>query len=257
MMKKSKQPDLKQIHYDAYHFTCPEFILAVLEGLILVALIAHCFYDSYLAMLFLSPVIIVFVFYKREQLKIKRKEALRVQFKDMVMSISTNQKAGYSIENAFVEAYQDMKMLYGPNSDICKELDYMRRGLNNNIVLEDLLLSFGKRSGIEDIEEFAEVFMIAKRSGGNLTQIIQMTAMVIEEKIDVDQDIQVVISSKKMESNIMCCIPFGMILYMGASSPGFFDILYHNIGGILIMTVCLIIYGIAFILSRKITDITV
>ena len=61
-------------------------------------------------------------------------------------------------------------------------MDKVYKGLRNNVPLEKLLLNFGKESGNADIEEFAGVFAIAKRSGGNMTETIERTISVISRK---------------------------------------------------------------------------
>lgn len=243
--------------YRTYTFSAAEWVLYLLEGGILIYLLGKFFYDSVVAMACLSPLMIVFLKYQKSMLCHKQKYDLRMQFKDAVVAVATNQKAGYSVENAFREAYTDMRMLYGDKSIICKELQHIIRGLENNVVLEKMLLSLGVRSDLEDIREFAEVFAIAKRNGGNLTGVISTTAGVIEEKTEVEQEIKVMISAKKMESNIMSVIPFLIIFYMDATSDGFFDCLYHNVTGIAVMSICLAIYAAAFFLAQKIVKIEV
>ncbi len=180
-----------------------------------------------------------------------------MQFKDLVLSLSANQRAGYSIENAFKEAYQDMEMLYGAQSPVCQEVRYILLGLENNMALEKLLYSLGLRSGQQDIMQFADVFLIAKRSGGNMTDILEKTAAVIGQKIETDQEIRLMISAKKMEQRIMNMVPFLIIFYIGTTSKGFFDVLYHNLIGVVIMTVCLGLYGTAYLLSKRIVEIEV
>lgn len=247
----------KRIDYSDYRFTFSELILNILLGGILAWAIGHFFYDS----LFVSAALLVFMpVFLRDRRKgygKKRRDELKVQFKDAVMSISSNQKAGYSIENSFREAWKDMVLLYGKKSIISGELDYIRRGLDNNLILESMLSDLGERSGLDDIRQFGEVFAIAKRSGGNLTEMIEMTAFVIEEKVDVEQEIAVMISSRKMESNVMSLVPFFMIMYMDLTSEGFFDGLYHNIAGIAIMSVCLVIYISAYLISQRLVDIRI
>lgn len=262
-MKNWKLPDYRRkqeesaIDYSNYHFSFSEWILVLLEGVLLLGLTGYCFYDSLIASICLSPLLIFFIKYKEKQMGEKRRQTLRIQFKDAVLAVSANQKAGYSVENAFKEAYSDMKSLYGEESLICRELIYLIRGVRNNITIEKLLLFLGERSEISDIREFGEVFAIAKRSGGNLSRVIEMTATTIEEKIDVEQEIRVMISAKQMEANIMSVIPFLLILYMDATSAGFFDVLYHNILGVVIMSVCLGVYVISFLLMQKIMNIRV
>lgn len=90
-----------------------------------------------------------------------------------------------------------------------------------------------------------------------MTEILSETAGTIEQKLDVDQEIQVLISAKKMEQKIMNMVPFLIISYISLTSKGFFDTLYHNLVGILIMTVCLFIYLAAFKLSKQMVEIEV
>ena len=86
--------------------------------------------------------------------------------------------------------------------------------------------------------------------------MIRQTVDIISDKIEVSRKISTVISSKKMEQSVMNVVPFGIVLYIDASSPGFFDSLYHNPFGILIMTIVLVIYIFAYLLAEKITDIS-
>ena len=145
-----------------------------------------------------------------------------------------------------------MKLLYGEQSAIYIELEHIRRGLVINITLEELLADLAERSGSEDIMQFVRVFAIAKKSGGRLPEIIQNTAVLIGRRIDAAQEINTLLSGRQMEQNIMKVMPFGILLYIGSSYPGYFDSLYHNLQGVAIMTVCLIVYLAAYSLGDKI-----
>ena len=254
---KQQESIRKSVNYEEYNLSRREYVLYSAEGLILFGIVSYFFYRSIVAFLLLSPLLVIFLKLKKKELAGKRKEELNMQFKDAVLAVSANQKAGYSVENAFREAYKDMAMLYGKESHICKELNYIAKGLDNNIVLEKLLYDFATRSHIQDILQFADVFMIAKRSGGNMTEILSETADTIEQKISVDKEIQVLVSSKKMEQKIMNAIPFAIIFYIELTSKGFFNSLYHNLIGIVVMTICLAVYLAAIIISGKLVEIEV
>lgn len=252
MSKNYSLPD-----YGEYHFSARQGILAVLEGAILVMAIGYFFYRSLIACALLLPLFGFFMKEKKKELSKKCRQELSAQFKDLVLSLSANMKAGYSVENALREAYRDMEPLYGTDSPIVYEIRLMIRGLENNVALEKLLYDLGVRSHVPDIMQFADVFLIAKKSGGNLTEILEKTAGVIEQKIETDKEIQLMISAKKMEQKIMNLVPFFIIFYIGTTSKGFFDVLYHNLVGIVVMTVCLVFYGAAWRLSRRIVEIEV
>lgn len=252
MSKNCSLPD-----YAEYHFNIKEKVLYFWEGIALVAAIGYFFYQSWAACLCLCPLLFPFLREKKKELVKKRGQELSMQFKDLLLTVSTNLKAGYSVENAFKESYRDLQMLYGAESPICREVKHIITGLENNVVLEKLLYSLGQRSHEPDIMQFADVFMIAKKSGGNMTDILVKTAGVIEQKIETDKEIQLMISAKKMEQKIMNMVPFLIIFYVGTTSRGFFDVLYHNLIGVIIMTVCLLFYGAAYLLSKRIVEIEV
>lgn len=252
MSKNYRLPD-----YSEYRFRVKEHVWYISEGMMIVAAISYFFYRSWVACVGLAPVLLLFLREKKKELAKKQRMELGIQFKDLILAVAANQKAGYSIENAFRESYRDMAMLYGEEEIICAELKYIIVGLDNNIVLEKLLYSLGMRSNLPDIVQFADVFLIAKRSGGNMTEILAKTAAVIEQKAETDKEIQLMISAKKMEQRIMNMVPFLIIFYVGSTSKGFFDVLYHNLIGVIIMTVCLGFYIAAYLLSRRIVDIEV
>lgn len=259
MLKNLKRQEYgnENADYGVYILSGREWLLCVAEAVFILAAIGYFFYRSVWACIFLSPILPILIKEKKKELAKARRQALSVQFKDAILSVSANQRAGYSVENAFREAYKDMIMLYGAESDICHEINHIIKSLENNVTLERLLYNLGVRSHVSDIMQFADVFMIAKRSGGNMTEILSETADTIEQKIAVDKEIQVLVSSKKMEQKIMNMVPFFIIIYIELTSKGFFDVLYHNLTGIFIMTVCLAVYLAAFMISKRLVEIEV
>ena len=55
----------------------------------------------------------------------------------------------------------------------------------------------------------------------------------------------------------MSAIPFGMICYMKFSFPEFMGILYGNVAGVVIMTICFLGYVIAYKAGKRIVEIEV
>ena len=136
---KPQESMRKGIDYKEYNLSGSEYIIYCAEGLILFGIISYFFYRSIVAFFLMIPLLVVFLKTKQRELGKKRREELNVQFKDAVLAISANQKAGYSIENAFREAYKDMSMLYGKESHICKELNYIAKKFKSQLNLFDWL----------------------------------------------------------------------------------------------------------------------
>lgn len=254
-MKKSCS--WQELQYSVYQYSPPELVSAAAKSILLVLFFALFFYRSLWAVLPLSPLfVLTWKGIKKEKIK-NRREELKIEFKDCLQAVCAAMKAGYSVENAFRESISDMQLLYGKEGLMVRELQYIMQGLQNHISLEQLLGSLGERSGVQDIREFGEVFAIAKRSGGSMTDMLVKTAGMIAEKMEIDREIQVLLSAKRMEQKIMNIIPFAIVFYISLTSPGFFDILYHNPLGIIIMSICLLVYLAAFYLSTQIMEIEI
>lgn len=184
----------------------------------------------------------------------KQIDCLEKQFRECIMSVSSMLKAGYAVENAFRESKKDMVLIYGNKSMIVNELEIIRRGLVMNTPLEELLESMAVRSGSTHIEQFAQIFSIAKKSGGNLGEIMRSSSELIGKDIEARQEIRAVLSGRRMEQNIMKMMPFAIIFYVGLTSRGYFDSLYGNVTGIAIMTGCLVVYMFAYWFGDRILD---
>ena len=231
--------------------------LWIFEGIIMLLVVSFLFYDSLLGALLLSPYLVIYLRRKALEKNSKERRQLVTQFKDGMVAVSFALNAGYSIENSFREAVKELMTLYGSQSAIVICFEKMLRRIKNNENIEDVLSEFAIKTQIEDIMYFADVFGYAKRSGGDLISIIKNTASTIRDKIEVDAQIQTAISGKKMESAVMAVMPFGILGYMKLSSPEFIDALYHNVIGVIFMSVCLVIIGCMNVVARKIVNIEI
>ena len=174
-----------KINYELYSFSFKEWIIYLFLGLSIDAIVSFLFYRSYVAFAIFLPAIAIFIRYVKKDLSKKRKKELTDQFREAIMAISASLGAGYSIENAFIEAANDLAALYGKDEMIIYEFQNMIGRMASNETLESILQDFADRSGIDDIQDFVDVFVTAKKSGGDMVSIIRKSVDHIGEKIDV------------------------------------------------------------------------
>lgn len=177
-----------------------------------------------------------------------------VQFKDAMDGFVSALAAGYSLENAVAETYEDLLMMYGEETIMTEELKIIRQKISLRQPLDELFLSLGRRSGVDDIITFAQIYETARKSGGNLIHVMKRTAANIGEKIEIQREIQTTIAGKKMEATLMMGVPLFILVYMQIFSPGFLDPLYGNAAGRIIMAGALAVYGASVLWSRKIME---
>ena len=243
--------------YKTYELSKTEYLKGALIYVSICAIVAYFFYRSVVVFMVLLPGFVFFGRIYKNYLNGKRKKKLLEEFSETLNSVSVNMRAGYSIENAFLEAYKDIKLFYGKESLMGEEILRIRRGLEINITLEELVDNLSNRSGAEEIEMFSDVLKSAKRNGGNITEVLADTASRIRESICVDAEIETIMAEKKLELRIMEGMPFIILLYLNITSVGYFDVLYEGIFGRVFMTAALIVYVAALMLGRKVMRINV
>lgn len=186
-----------------------------------------------------------------------QKQELNNQFKDALTALASSLHTGYSIENAFRESYAELTVLYGKEALIVKEFAAMLKQMRLSIIVEEVVQDFADRSGVEDIQNFAQVFSMANRSSGGLISIMDATTDTISQKIEVEREIQTMIQGKKTEQLIMSLVPMGMLLYLRIGNGEFMGVLYTGVTGRGIMTGCLVVYGLALLLAGKWMEIKI
>lgn len=239
-----------------YELTIRDRLREGIFGALIGAAAAYTFYRSLILFLILVPgAFIFFPVMRRRSLREKCRWELRMQFKEAIWIMNGYLSAGISVENAFEMTVPELARLYGNDSMIAEEFRKVVRGFKLNKPVEQLLNDFAVRSGIEDIQSFAEVFSIAKRNGGSLGSIIERTCRIIRDETEVAQEIRNMTAAKRYEQRIMNLLPFGIIIYINLSSGGFMDIMYETLTGRLVMTVCLMLTALSYYLSQRILDI--
>ncbi|MDE5782017.1 MAG: type II secretion system F family protein [Lachnospiraceae bacterium] len=256
IFKNLSQQDL-QTDYSAYRFSFIEYVRYIMEGMTILAVVSYLFYEKVIVFVVLTPMLFWYLKIKKQLLCEKRKKELKLQFRDLCISISSSLSAGSSLTNAVISAYKEMTEMYGEDSHISRELSLMVKSLKMNIPVESLFERFAARADVEDIKMFSEILNIAQKGGGDMIKIMKTTAEQIGDKVDIERDIQSIINAKKYEQTIMNIVPFIIIFYMKITSPETMAIMYKTDYGVIIMTICLAVYGAAYMLGRKITRIEV
>lgn len=264
--------NMRVLNYNVYNMGKMEKLLYTLLAFVVGAAVGYLFYGglgkddygnstqiTYICNVAISCLIgfvavRLFIPVRTRQLCTRRQKELRNQFADMLEALATSLSAGKNVNDSFQGIYGDMKIQYGKNAYIVYEIQVILAGVHNNIPIEDLLMHFGRRSGVKDIENFAQVFSTAFRKGGNLKDIIQNTHEIIHDKMSIEMDIESVVASNKMEQNIMIVLPVLLVGFIKMTSPEFASN-FASGSGIIATTIAIGCFVAAYFIGQKILDI--
>ncbi|QWU18257.1 type II secretion system F family protein [Paenibacillus sophorae] len=241
--------------YTVYTLNSRQRIISAAAGGLILFGVGYLFYHNPVIALLLSAGGYFTPRMWRDYLKKRRRAMLNLQFKQMLFSLSSSLSAGRSVENAFREAVQDLKMLDPEGgSDMIAELNIICTRLEYGQPIEEALHDFSRRADMEDIRRFADVFSVCKRTGGDLVEVVRCTSSIIGEKLDVQQEIAVSISQKRFESKALLVSPLIMLLFMSFSAGDYMQPMYTGFG-MLISTFALAGLVLCYFWISKIMDI--
>ncbi len=224
----------------------------LVKACIISGFLAFFFYRSMIAFLPMMFPAGLYIWWERRKNDERKNRIFLQQFSECILSVNNSVRSGYAAENAFLESRKDMEMMFGSDAEIVQELALIRRGLSNHFPIEKLLHDMGQRTGLIEVKEFAEIFAIAKQSGGSLADVIGTTSRKITQQIAVEEEIDTILSAKKLEQKIMNLIPFFMVIYLEITTPGYFDMFFDNFSGVVMMTGFLLWYMTAYGMSEYI-----
>ncbi|MBR4027449.1 MAG: hypothetical protein IKJ01_07850 [Lachnospiraceae bacterium] len=243
--------------YKKYELCLKEVLFVFGKGIVVSGSIAFLFYRSVFGFI-LFPIIFYILKKREEQIRgMLRKKELHMQFMEALKSIHGALMAGLSMEYAWKEAEEEIRLLHGEYAVLYLELAEINRQVALNVPIETLVYSFAVRTEIDDIMQFAEVFQYGKRSGGKWKEIIEATIYRINHKYETEKQIEVLLAGKKLEQQILSIIPLGILAFLQFASWDYMQVLYHNVLGIICMTICLVGYIIAMVIAERILQIQV
>jgi tight adherence protein B len=227
--------------------------------------IVACFGMAALGMLFyhnaIAAAILAFAAvpckkYYRSYLAARRRLELSVQFKDLLASLSSSFMTGRQMTEALAEAERNLAIMYDEGAPIMNELGLITRRLTAGRESErEVLFDFAARSANEDIEGFVDVYFTCLTTGGDTIKAVRRASELIMDKLTVRNEIATLTSQKRFEAKILSALPPLILVFLQLSSPDYIAPLYGTAAGMLVMSLCLAVMGVAFYWSSKITDI--
>jgi len=226
----------------------------------IVVIIAFCitflFFNSILVSSFSSAASFFFVRPLKNssnQRLLKRREN---EFMVFIYSLSSAISVGKSFESAFSLSVNELKY-EGSVFLLLPDLEEVCHCFDMNMSVYDSLSRLSIKYPIESVLNFTKIIELAIIQGGSIEEIIDGTIKMIQEKNDVEKELEVIITQKKFELMVLLSFVPMMIIYLRIISSSFSSTMYDTFTGKCIMFICLCLYGISGYFGKKIVDIQV
>jgi tight adherence protein B len=187
----------------------------------------------------------------------KRKHKLRVQFFDLLESMSVAMRAGNPPLKALESAREDLSLIYPEDSDIITEVKIIIGRFNNAVPLSEVFMDFAVRSGLEDIMSFASIFATIEGKSSRADEIVRDVQQIISDKMEIEMEIDTMMTAAKSEVTIMMFMPLVILGVIGYAGAGFMDAIYTTTMGRVVATFGFVVFILSYIMARKFSKIKV
>ena len=199
----------------------------------------------------------VYIFVAEQAAIQKRLKKLRVQFYDLLEAMSVAMRAGNPVLKALESAREDLTLIYPGDSDILVELDVIIKKFYNAIPLSESFADFARRSGLEDVASFASIYATIEGKSSRADEIVRETQQIIADKMEIEMEIDTLMTAAKSEVNIMLFMPLVILAVIGYAGAGFMDAIYTEPLGRVVATGGLIVFIISFIMARTFSNVEI
>ena len=173
------------------------------------------------------------------------------QLTDALGTMSNALRAGFSISQAFESvAESDMHPI---SDEFALLLQQMRVGMS----FDDALSSLDKRIGSDDLTLVVTAIDIARKTGGNLTEIFDSISETIRARMRIERKVRTLTAQGKLQGIIVSLMPFFLCGVMTVMKPGMMIPFLTSLNGIVCLAGASVMVLIGWLIIRKIVTIKV
>ena len=184
-------------------------------------------------------------------MKNRRRNKFNVQLVEALAQMSNALKAGFSIAQAFESVVAN-----GENP-ISQEFDAMLQQTRVGVNFNDALQNMAKRIGSEDLDLVCTSIDIARRTGGNLTEIFDMIAATIRERIRIEQRVMSLTAQGRLQGMIVGSMPIVVLAAMIVLRPSTTLPFLRSFNGMICIAGVVLLMTVGAIVIRKIVKIDI
>jgi tight adherence protein B len=231
--------------------TLPKLILFDILSPVILAAAAFIVLHSAVAALIAGVFGLGLPFFVITQMEKARRKKFSLQLVDGLMVLSGSLRAGLSLLQSFEVLTEEMP------APISQEFSLVLRENRIGVPLEVALANLKKRMPMEDVDLIVTSILVARETGGDLTETFNQLIFTIRERTKLLGRLKALTVQARLQGVIMGVLPIAFAFFVYSYNRHFFDIMLSNETGrfLLVLAFILEILGIFFIRKFSKVDI--
>lgn len=184
-------------------------------------------------------------------LRTRRLERFNLQLLEALPMMANALRAGFSINQAFESVAE------GTDAPMSQEISLFLQQLRVGVSFSEALDALDERVGSEDLTLVCTAIDIARRSGGNLTEIFDSIAETIRARLRIHQHVRTLTAQGRLQGLIIGAMPFLLGIGMAIFKPNLMLPFLGSLIGVITVVAVTLMVALGGLLIRKIVNIDV
>jgi len=184
-------------------------------------------------------------------LRERRRLRFNLQLVDALSHMSNALKAGFSINQAFETIVEN-----GENP-IAQEFGLFLQQIRVGVGFNEALVNMDQRVGSDDLTLVCTSIDIARRTGGNLTEIFDKISLTIRERMRIESRVRTLTAQGRLQGIIVGSMPIVLGVALTIVRPSMMMPFLASLNGMIAIFVVLILLTLGALTIRKIIRIDV
>ncbi len=189
--------------------------------------------------------------YLLNYLKRKRLETFNLQLAETLVNMSNALKAGFSIMQAFEAVVKEGQR------PISQEFDVFLKQARVGVSFSDAIENLGERVQSDDLTLVIAAIETARKTGGNLTEILENISHTIRQRMRIEMRIKTLTAQGRMQGIVAACMPAIMGGILMVMKPDIMLPFLHSAVGVLVIGIVILLIIVGWLVIKKIIDIDV
>jgi tight adherence protein B len=179
----------------------------------------------------------------------KRMRRFEELFPEAISLIVRALRAGHAFTTGLAMVAEEMADPVGP------EFRLVYDHQNFGMPVEDALTAFARRIPLLDVRFFVTAVLTQREAGGNLAEILENLASVIQDRFKVKRQVRVITAHARMTGGLLAALPPVVAAVLLVVAPEHMAVLWTDPLGIRMVIIAIVLQIAGALIVRKIVDI--
>lgn len=179
----------------------------------------------------------------------KKEREYLAQYLDFLNVFSMTSSVGRGGLDAFQYCFGELSLIHPASRGFMADLQDVIAKTTMDQDIYQIFRDHRFRIAREEIDVFVQMLYLASKKGGDVDRVIAYCASLLEERVRMQKDKEVLMARQKFELDVIVALPFVLLAIMKGSNPGYLTTLVSTPMGWIALFLSVALMGFSLVLG--------